>query len=229
MRTLGNHRIAAVAELSASIAHEISQQLAAVVANAQTCQSWLSGESPNIGRARVAVDRIVRDATAAAEVVRRVRALFRQAAPEKTQLQINEVIEEVWRPLHDEMNRRRIRAELDLAPQLPTTAADRIQIQVVLINLIRNGAEAMEASGLPKRLVVRSRYVDGRIIVEVCDFGSGLPDKDKAFEPFYSTKQNGMDIGLAISRSIVEAHEGELWARNNTPCGTIFTFALPAV
>jgi PAS domain S-box-containing protein len=221
-------QIATVAELSASIAHELNQPLAAVVANAQTCQTWLSGSSPNIARARTAVDRIVRDATAAAEVVRRIRALFKQAAPEKSQLQINEVIEEVWRLLQNDMNRRGISGELDLAQLMPLTPADRIQVQQVLLNLIRNGIEAMEGLNGPQRLIVRSRHVDGRIVVEVCDSGPGLADKEKAFEPFYCTKQNGMGVGLAISRSIIRAHQGELWARDNTPEGAIFTFTLPA-
>jgi signal transduction histidine kinase len=116
----------------------------------------------------------------------------------------------------------------DLAQQLPLVAADRIQIQQVLVNLMRNAAEAMEASEGPKQLIVRSRHVDGRIVIEVCDSGPGLADKEKAFEPFHSTKQNGMGIGLSISRSIIQAHEGELWARDNAPRGTIFTLTLPA-
>jgi len=221
-------QMAAVAELSASIAHEINQPLSTVVANAQTCQTWLSGTSPNIARARAAVDRIVRDGTAAAEVVRRIRALFKQAAPEKSQLQINEVIEEVWRLLQNEMNRKGISAELDLAKLLPPAAADRIQVQQVLLNLMRNGAEAMEGLDGPKRLIVRSLHVDGTIVVEVRDSGPGLADKEAAFEPFYSTKPKGMGVGLAISRSIIQAHEGQLWARDNPPRGTIFAFTLPA-
>jgi hypothetical protein len=221
-------QIATVAELSASVAHEINQPLAAIVANAQTCQTWLSGDNPNLARARVAVDRIVRDATAAAEVVRRIRALFKQAMPEKSQLQMNEVVKEVWRLLQNDISRRGVLAELDLAQQLPPVAADRIQVQQVLVNLIRNAAEAMEASDGPTQLIVRSRHVDGKIVIEVCDSGRGLADKEKAFEPFHSTKQNGMGVGLSISRSIIQAHEGELWARDNAPQGTIFTFTLPA-
>jgi PAS domain S-box-containing protein len=221
-------QIATVAELSASVAHEINQPLAAIVANAQTCQTWLAEDHPNVRRARAAVDRIVRDATAAAEVVRRIRALFKQAMPEKAQLQMNEVVQEVWRLLQSEMSRRGILGEFDLAQQLPPVAADRIQVQQVLVNLIRNAAEAMEASDGPRRLIVRSRHVDGRIVVEVCDFGPGLADKERAFDPFHSTKQNGMGVGLSISRSIIQAHEGELWARDNAPQGTIFTFTLPA-
>jgi PAS domain S-box-containing protein len=221
-------QMAAVAELSASVAHEINQPLAAVISCAQTCQTWLSGSSPNIARARAAADRILRDATAAAEVVRRIRALFKQAAPDKSQLQINEVIDEVRRLLQNEMDRRSILAELDLAQMLPQTAADRIQVQQVLLNLMRNGIEAMEGQDDPKRLIVRSRHVDGRVVVEVCDSGPGIADKEKVFEPFQSTKQNGMGIGLAISRSIIQAHEGELWVRDNAPRGAIFTFTLSA-
>jgi signal transduction histidine kinase len=220
-------QLATVAELSASIAHEINQPLSAVISNAQTCQTWLSGSNPNVARARAAVDRIVRDAAAAAEVVRRIRALYRKTPPDKSQLQINEVIEEVWQLLRNEMIRRAILADLDLGQLLPPTAADRIQVQQVLLNLMRNGIEAMEGQDDPKRLVVRSRYVDARIIVEVCDSGPGLADKEKIFELLYSTKQNGMGVGLAISRSIIQAHEGELWARDNTPRGAIFTFTLP--
>ena len=222
-------QMATVAELSASIAHEINQPLAAVISSAQTCQTWLSGSSPDIARARAAVDRIVRDATAAAEVVRHIRALFKQVAPDKSQLQINEVIDEVWRLLQNEMDRRGILAEFDLARMLPPTAADRIQVQQVLLNLMRNGIEAMEGQDDPKRLIVRSRHVDGSIVVEVCDSGPGVADKEKAFEPFHSTKQNGMGVGLVISRSIIQAHEGELWVRDNTPRGAIFTFTLPAL
>jgi PAS domain S-box-containing protein len=221
-------QIATVAELSASVAHEINQPLAAIVANAQTCQTWLSGDNPNVARARIAVGRIVRDATAAAEVVRRIRALFRQATPEKSRLHMNEVVQEVWRLLQGEMSRRGVLAEFDLAHELPSVAADRIQLQQVLVNLIRNAAEAMEVSDGPKQLIVRSRHVDGRIVVEVCDFGPGLADKERAFEPFHSTKKNGMGVGLSISRSIIQAHEGELWARDNAPQGTIFTFTLLA-
>jgi PAS domain S-box-containing protein len=222
-------QLALVAELSASIAHEVNQPLSAVISSAQTCQTWLSGSSPNIARARAALHRIMRDATAAVEVMRRIRALFKQVAPEKSQMQINEVIEEVGRLLKNEMSSRGISAELDLAQQLPPTAADRIQIQQVLINLIRNAAEAMDAPDSPKRLVVRSRHVDGRVVIEVCDSGPGLADKEKAFEAFYSTKSNGMGVGLAISRSIIQAHEGQLWPRDNAPRGTIFAFTLPTL
>jgi PAS domain S-box-containing protein len=219
---------ATVAELSASIAHEINQPLAGIVASAETCTAWLSGDNPNLPRARAAVERIIRDGNAAADIVRRIRALFRQTPPAKTSLQIQEVIEEVGRLAQDELNRKGVSLELDLAPALPALFADRIQIQQVLMNLIRNGAEAMEdAEGHGKRLIVRSQCEDGYIIVEVSDHGPGLAHPEKAFEPFYSTKPNGLGVGLAISRSIVQAHGGTLSVRDNQPQGTVFSLTLP--
>jgi PAS domain S-box-containing protein len=219
---------ATVAELSASIAHEINQPLAGVVASAEACRTWLSGETPNVPRARAAVERIIRDGGAAADIVQRVRALFKQTAPAMSLLQINEVIEEVRRLIQDELNRRGISSEFHLAETLPRVHADRIQIQQVLVNLIRNGSEALEdVDDQARRLVVRSRLAEAAIVVEVCDYGPGLTDPERAFEPFYSTKQNGMGVGLAISRSIIQAHGGELSAANNPPQGTVLSFTLP--
>jgi PAS domain S-box-containing protein len=219
---------ATVAELSASIAHEINQPLAGIVASAETSRTWLSGDNPNLPRARAAIERIIRDGNAAADIIRRIRALFRQTAPAKTSLQINEVIDEVRRLAQDEVDRRGISLELGLAQALPPVLADRIQIQQVLMNLIRNGAEAIEeANSNAKRLIVRSQCTDGFIIVEVCDLGIGLTHPEKVFEPFYSTKPNGLGVGLAISRSIVQAHGGVLRVRDNQPRGTVFSLTLP--
>ncbi|HEY2529246.1 MAG TPA: PAS domain-containing protein [Xanthobacteraceae bacterium] len=219
---------ATVAELSASIAHEINQPLAGIVASAETCRRWLSGDNPNLPRARAAIERIIRDGNAAADIIRRIRALFRQAAPAKTSLRINEVIDEIRRLTQGELNRRGVSVDLDLTQTLPPVLADRIQIQQVLTNLIRNGAEAMEdANNGSKRLLIRSECKDGYIVIEVCDHGPGLTNPEKVFEPFYSTKQNGMGIGLAISRSIVQAHGGTLRVRANQPQGTVFSLSLP--
>jgi PAS domain S-box-containing protein len=221
-------QVATIAELSASIAHEINQPLAGIVASAQTCRTWLSGDNPNLPRAQAAIERIIRDGNAAADIVRRIRALFKQAAPTKTSLNINVVIEEVGRLAQDELNRSGVSIELELTQALPVVAADRIQIQQVLMNLIRNGAEAMEtADSHAKRLIVRSRYADESIVVEVCDHGPGLTDPEKVFEPFYSTKQDGLGVGLAISRSIAQAHGGALRVRGNEPQGTVFSLTLP--
>ncbi|AUC95505.1 hypothetical protein CWS35_15650 [Bradyrhizobium sp. SK17] len=219
---------ATVAELSASIAHEINQPLAGIVASAQTCRTWLSGDNPNLPRAQAAIERIIRDGNAAADIIRRIRALFKQTAPTKTPMNINAMIEEVERLAQHELFRRGVSLELELAPALPLVQVDRIQIQQVLINLIRNGAEAMEhANSVPKRLIVRSHCTDGCIVLEVCDFGPGLTHPDKAFEPFYSTKQDGLGVGLAISRSIVHAHGGVLRVRDNQPKGATFWLTLP--
>lgn len=219
---------ATVAELSASIAHEINQPLAGIVASAETCRTWLSDDKPNLPRARAALERIIRDGNAAADIIRRIRALFRQTAPAKSCLQINEVVDEVRRLAQDELDRRGASLELDLTHALPPVLADRIQIQQVLINLIRNSAEAMEdANSHDRRVIVRSRHTDGWIIVEICDYGPGLTHPEKVFEPFYSTKQNGMGIGLAISRSIVQAHGGALRVHDNQPQGAVFSLTLP--
>lgn len=219
---------ATVAELSASIAHEINQPLTGIIASAQTCRTWLSGDIPNLPRAQASIERIIRDANATTDIIRRIRALFKQTAPMKTTLHLNEVIDEVGRLMQNELNRMGVSIELDLEPALPPLPADRIQIQQVLINLIRNAAEAMEnTDSNERRLIIRSQSADRSIVLEVCDFGTGLTDLDKAFEPFYSTKPNGLGIGLAISRSIVQAHEGELRARENQPQGTVFSLLLP--
>jgi C4-dicarboxylate-specific signal transduction histidine kinase len=143
-------------------------------------------------------------------------------------LQINDVIDEVRRLAQDELNRRGVTMELELAQDLPVVLADRIQIQQVLMNLIRNGAEAMEdESSDARRLIVRSQRADDCIVVEVCDHGPGLIQPEKVFEPFYSTKPDGLGVGLAISRSIVQAHGGVLRARANQPHGTVFSLTLP--
>jgi PAS domain S-box-containing protein len=219
---------ATVAELSASLAHEINQPLAGIVASAETCRTWLSGGNPNLARALAAIERIIRDGNAAADIIRRIRALFRQMPPMKASLDINDVIDEVRRLAQHELNNRGVSIETDLTQDLPTAYFDRIQIQQVLMNLIRNGAEAMEVSNSrDKRLIVRSRRADGWVLVEVCDHGPGLTHPEKVFEPFYSTKESGMGIGLAISRSIVQAHGGVLRARDNQPQGTVFSLTLP--
>jgi PAS domain S-box-containing protein len=219
---------ATVAELSASIAHEVNQPLAGIVASAETCRTWLSGDDPNLPRARAAIERIIRDGKATADIIRRIRALFRQTEPAKASLQINEVIDEVRRLAQDELNRRGVSMELELAHDLPPVLADRIQIQQVLMNLIRNGAEAMEdENGDARRLSVRSQCLDDCIVVDVCDHGLGLTHPEKVFEPFYSTKPDGLGVGLAISRSIVQAHGGALRVRANEPRGTVFSLTIP--
>jgi PAS domain S-box-containing protein len=222
-------QIATVGELAASIAHEVNQPLSAVVSNGHACLRWLSAQPPNLARAHEAAERIVRDGKDAGEVVRRIRALFRRSAVEKVSLDLNEVIGEVLNLLRGETARRRVAVETDLENGLPPAVGDRVQLQQVILNLSLNGLEAMDT--VPdrcKKLFIRSkRQNPATILVEVRDGGGGLKDSDKVFEPFFTTKENGMGMGLAICRSIVEAHEGRLWAVPGEETGATFCFTLP--
>jgi signal transduction histidine kinase len=222
-------QIATVAELAASIAHEISQPLSAVVVNGQACTQWLSAEPPNLTNARVAAERIVRDGNDAGEVVRRIRALFKKNALTLVDLDVNDVIEEVLRLIRTEAVKKKVTVETDLEKRLPFVRADRVQLQQVIFNLLLNGIEAMEpANGRPRELWIRSKRRDqDTIIVEIRDHGTGLADAEKAFEAFYTTKEKGMGMGLAICRSIVEAHGGDLGITPSPGPGTTFFFTLP--
>jgi PAS domain S-box-containing protein len=221
-------QIATVAEMSASIAHEINQPLASVVTNAHACQTWLSHDPPNLERAQATLDRIIRDGHSAAEVVRRIRALFKEAAPVKAPLDMNQIVAEVLRVLSDELRDNSIVVETELAADLPRIAGDYVQIQQTLINLVHNATEAM--AGLmdrPKSLVLKSRRQGEELLIEVRDHGVGITDPALVFEPFFTTKESGMGMGLSISRSIVEAHGGRIWATANGDAGTTFSVALP--
>jgi PAS domain S-box-containing protein len=222
-------QIATVAELSASIAHEINQPLGALVANGDACEMWLASDPPNIDRARLAVQRIVRDGNAAAEVIQRIRALFRQAIPTKVLLNMNDVISEVLPLVSNEAARKNIKIELELLDELPDTAADRVQMQQLMINLIHNGLDAMDGvSQKPNVLVLRSMVGEcNSLQIEVRDHGVGIENADRLFEPFFTTKEKGMGMGLSICRSIVDAHGGDLWTRRNDDRGTTFCFTMP--
>lgn len=222
-------QIATVAELSASIAHEINQSLAAVITNGDACEMWLSTDPPNIERAKVAVQRIIRDGNGAAEVIQRIRALFKQAVPNKLRLDMNEVIAEVLRLVANEVERKDIRIETDLQSDLPKALADRIQMQQLMINLVHNGIESMDnVHDRLKRLILRSKCgKDSTILIEVCDHGAGIEDTERVFEPFFTTKNEGMGMGLSICRSIVDAHGGILWAARNEEYGSTFRFTIP--
>jgi PAS domain S-box-containing protein len=218
---------ASLAELSASIAHEVNQPLAAVVANSHACQRWLTSDPPNLERAQKTVERIIRDANSAADVVGRVRALFRQTVEARSFWQLDTILHEARDLMLEEATRRRIRIEIDVEPGLPPLALDHIQIQQVLVNLIRNGLEAMEPTQRGA-LHIRSMRAGDLIRTEVRDTGAGISALEKVFEPFFSTKSNGMGMGLAISRTIIESHGGRLWAEDNQPSGATFIFTLPA-
>jgi signal transduction histidine kinase len=222
-------RFATVAELAASIAHEVSQPLSAVVANGQACIQWLSAKPPNVTNAQVAAERIVRDGKDAGEVVRHMRALFKKTALEKTDLDINDVIDEVLRLIRKETVEKRIAIETDLEKRLPFLPGDRVQLQQVIFNLVLNGMEAMETvvDG-PRKLFICSKLQGpDAVVVEIRDYGTGLADSEKVYEAFYTTKEKGMGMGLSICRSIVEAHGGRLGTVPSQGPGTTFFFTLP--
>jgi PAS domain S-box-containing protein len=220
---------ATVGEFAAAIAHEINQPLAAVVANGQACQRWLTSDPPGMAKAQEAAERIVRDGKEAGEVVRRIRALFKQSAIEKVELDLNEVIGEVLHLVSGEAARRRVAVETDLAPDLEPVAGDRVQLQQLVFNLLVNGIEAMDpVMDRPKKLFVRSqRPAPETVLVEVRDSGTGLKNPDRIFDAFFTTKENGMGMGLAICRSIIDSHRGRLWAASGEGVGTTFSFSLP--
>lgn len=221
-------QIATLGELSASIAHEINQPLAAVVASGHACQTWLLSDPPNLERARLSVERIIRDGNSAAEVVRRIRALFKQAAPAKLPVDMNQSITEVLRLLDDTIRKTGVTVKTDLQA-LPLTLGDPVQLQQLMLNLILNGIEATDGvTTRPKVISVRSqRQNDESILIEIRDRGVGIKDPEKIFEALFTTKEHGMGMGLAICRSIVDAHGGRLWAAPNEDAGAAFSFTLP--
>jgi C4-dicarboxylate-specific signal transduction histidine kinase len=218
---------ASLAELSASIAHEVNQPLAAIVANSHACQRWLTAEPPNLERAQKTVERIIRDANAAADVVDRIRALFKQSIDTRVMAALEGVIAEARNLMAEVASRHDVHMDVEIEGDLPRVALDRVQIQQVLINLMRNGMEAMDTVADAKVLAVRVRRMDSVIQTEISDRGPGIAFPDRMFEPFYTTKQQGMGMGLAICRSIVESHGGRLWTERNEPRGAKFIFTLP--
>ena len=222
-------QVATVGELAASIAHEINQPLGAVVTNAYACLRWLSGESANLGKAREAAERIVRDGKATGEVVGRIRALFKRTPVQHVALDLNGLIVEVVRLLAPESSKRLVTMETGLQKDLHPVLGDRVQIQQLVLNLLMNGLDALDSVGdRPKSIVIRSHQSNpSTALVEIEDSGIGLPDCEKVFEPFFTTKEHGMGMGLTICRSIAEGHNGKLWATPNSPFGTTFHFTLP--
>jgi len=222
-------QVASVGELAASIAHEVNQPLAAVVANGHACLRWLSAPAPNLPRAVEAAERIVKDGKDAGEVVRRVRSLFARTAIEKVELDVNEVIREVLRLLESYPSRKHVALDIELDALLPTIVADRVQLQQLVLNLTLNALEALEpVRGRAKRLCIRtSRNEPGTTVLQIIDNGVGLDVPEVAFEPFFTTKAEGMGLGLAICRSIVSAHDGAVTAERNVGFGMTFTVTLP--
>jgi PAS domain S-box-containing protein len=222
-------QVATVGELAASIAHEVNQPLASVVANGHACVRWLSHSPPNIAKALEAAERTVRDGKDAGEVMRRIRTLFKRTTAERVPVDIGDVIQDVLRFIEADATRRRVEVLATLEPQVPAVLGDRVQLQQLVLNLMLNALDAVDPIvNRPKRVAVRTRRGDtARVVVEIEDNGIGLDDPHAVFEPFYTTKTDGMGMGLAICRSIVTAHDGTLAVTQNDDFGTTFWFALP--
>lgn len=224
-------RTLSLGELAASIAHELNQPLTALVTHAHACRQWLRADPMNIEKATATADKIVQESTRAGAVVARVRALFSKAATIRESVDINSLIAGLARLLRDEMIRRNASIKLVLAQNLPKAELDPVQIQQVLLNLVMNGMEAMVDSSEPRALTIRSeRQAADEILVTVEDRGPGLAKETAAriFDPFFSTKPQGTGMGLAICRSIIEAHDGRIWAAESASGGAIFHFTIRA-
>jgi len=224
-------RVMTIGELVASIAHEVNQPLGAIVTNGQACVHLLSRDVPDLERSREVIGRMIKDAMRASEVIKRIRDLMHKTPAEKTTVQINETIEEVVALVSSEVQRSGIELQTELAVELPPVLGDRIQLQQVILNLILNGKDAMsDEQTNPRELKIRTRRSDsGAIVVAVRDTGRGLDAKavERIFDPFFTTKPEGMGLGLSISRTIIEAHGGTLWATPNDREGATIQFALP--
>ncbi len=223
-------RVTTMGELTASLAHEVNQPIAAAVTNANTCLRWLTRDHPDVEEARAAAMRIVKDGTRAAEIVKRIRLLFKKSTPQRELVDINEAIREMIVLLSSEATRNNITVRMDLAADLPRIMGDRVQLQQVLMNLIVNSIDAMKEVDGPRELTVKSQRTEKEeVLVSVSDTGVGLPPQqaDQVFNAFFTTKPHGTGMGLRISRSIVESHGGRLWAADNSPHGASFHFTLP--
>ena len=224
-------RVMTMGELTASIAHEVSQPLAAIIASGDSCTAWLANEPPNLERARAAASRVIQAASQASEIVQRIRALFKKATSTATSVDVNAVIEETVSLVHHEAQRHSISLRTELAEGVPSVSADRVQLQQVVLNLVMNAIESTASVDWePKRLVIQSALSGPReLLVTVKDTGPGIDAEqaDRLFTPFFTTKPQGIGMGLPISRSIIEAHGGRLWATKNEPHGAVFQFVLP--
>lgn len=223
-------RVSTMGELTASIAHEVNQPLAAVVTNCNAGLRWLARKPPNLDELRECLRRIMQDGNRAGEVITRIRSLVKKAAPVRVRLDLNEAVRELLVITDAEARRYGVLVRTELAP-LPPVRGDRVQLQQVMMNLVMNGFQSMsDVMDRPRELLIRSRPVEsGQVLLAVEDKGVGLDEQsmERVFEAFYTTKPEGMGMGLSISRSIVEAHGGRLWAEPNSDYGATFQLTLP--
>lgn len=224
-------RITTMGQLTASIAHEVNQPLMAVVMNAEACVQWLKGEKANVSEARAAAERAIAEGHRAGAIIQRVRAIARNAPVVFEELDLNEMIEGVLSIVQPELSRQAIALGVDLQPDQPSIVGDRVQLQQVMLNLVSNAADAINSSENQQRRVTVVSAMDplGEVCVTVEDAGVGIdPDHlDMIFNPFFTTKRDGIGMGLSICRSIIDAHGGRLWAEPRVPTGTRFRFTLP--
>ena len=224
-------RVMTLGELTASIAHEVNQPLAAIVTNGNACLRWLGGASPNLTEARQAVDRIIKDSYRASAVISRVRTLVKKAPARSDLVDLNDVILEVLALAESEARRNHVLLKQQLAGDLPFVHGDRVQLQQVILNLIINGLESIAKSNRGSRELSISSTKDeaNNVVVAVRDSGDGLDpaNLERVFDAFFTTKADGMGMGLAISRTIIESHGGRLWATTNAPKGAVFQFTIP--
>jgi C4-dicarboxylate-specific signal transduction histidine kinase len=223
-------RITSIGALTASLAHEINQPIGAAVANANACLRWLAADAPDLEEVRAAAAAIVKNGTRAAEIVARTRRLFEKGAPQSEPIDVDDVVRETVALLSGETTRHAVSIRTSLATGLPQIQADRVQLQQVLMNLILNGIDAMESVVGAREITIASQMNDeAQIMISVADAGAGLAPElaEKLFDTFFTTKPHGTGMGLSISRSIISAHGGRLWAEPNEPRGALFRFTLP--
>ena len=223
------HRVTTMGELTASLAHEIRQPISAAVNYAMSCSRWLARPQPDLEQAYAAAARIVEYLKSTESIISRIHSLFHKGEPQREDVDVNEVIREMILLLRSAANQQSISIRTQTADNLPRVTADRVQLQQVLMNLMLNGMEAMKGISPPGELTIRSQAEDGELLFSVSDTGVGLPveNLDRMFKAFYTTKPEGTGMGLAISRSIIEAHGGRLWASSDGNRGATFKFTLP--
>jgi PAS domain S-box-containing protein len=226
-------RVATMGQITASIAHEVSQPVSGAITNAHTALGWMSAPTPDIKEAMLALNRIIRDGNRAREIIERIRALARKAPARRDLVDINGAVREVIELTRSETTKSRILVRLDLVDGLPFVLGDRVQLQQVILNLIVNAIESMNTTSDSPRdlLVTTGKEALGNVLIAVQDSGPGLTEEalNRLFDPFHTTKPGGLGLGLSICRSIMEAHGGRLWAKANVPRGAIFQFAIPVV
>jgi C4-dicarboxylate-specific signal transduction histidine kinase len=225
------NRVTTMGELTASLAHEVNQPIAAAVTSANSCIRWLTADVPNLDKARAAAERIVKDGTRAAEIISRIRLLFQKGTRQLELVDVNEVIEQMIVLLRGEATRYSISVRTELAADLPRIMGDRVQLQQVMMNLMINSIDAMKAVEGTRELTIKSQRAENeQLLLSVSDTGVGLPPQqpEQIFNAFFTTKPHGTGMGLRICRSIVESHGGRLWAASNSPRGANFYLTLPA-